>query len=253
MKHQIIVACFFCIALNLIQTSVIAKDSPTSAEQLRSDLESSLKTKDTNGVTSLFIWAGETNDWRESAGMREMMIRLQTDAMLKTDSIAVKLLPLPSDFQMVKTNEENGLRTKFNVNVTGIIDVESQNGSIEQLPYGNTGDFFYIAGITLEKIPGKPLSVNISAGPDPDSLTYTGSWVYVSGGDEIKVNISDTTNRFKICWGDYIKSCTVQRTSTNAGAPGFPNWFHYEIVEGGISVFQSQEMTNEDPVIYGKK
>jgi len=80
-------------------------------------------------------------------------------------------------------------------------------------------------------------------------LTYTGSWVYVEDGREITVNVSERTNQFRQGWGDYIKSCTIQRTSTNS-LPPRGNSFHFEISEGGKTIFKSPEMTNEEPVIY---
>ena len=254
MRHLIYSAYLGFVIVACGLTSVFSKDAPTSAEQLRSDLESALKAKDTNAIISLFNSEGGANDWRESAGMREMMITLQTHAMLQTNVADVKLLPLPANFQPAQTNEGNGLRSRYNVGVVGIIDVESQNASLEQLPYGKQGDIFYIAGTILEKIPGKLLNVTVSAGPNSDLLTFTGSWVYVTGGKEIKVNISDTTNRFKMCWGDYIKSCTIQRTSTNSlNEPGFAGWFYFQILEDGKNIFESSQMTNEDPVIYERK
>ena len=235
-------------------TSAFAKAPPTSAEQLRSELESALKAKDTNAVMSLFNWEGGSNELRASAGMREMMIRGQTDAMMKTNITSVKLLPLPPNFQAVQTNEGNGIGQKFNVTVVGIIDVNNQKASVGQLPYGKKGDAFYIAGVVLEKLPGQPLYVRVLAGPNPDLLPYTGSWVYVTDGKEIKVDISDKTNRFKMCWGDYTKSCTIQRTSTNSlNMPGFAGWFYFQVVQGGTNVFESPEMTNEAPIIYEKK
>ncbi|MGD0207027.1 MAG: hypothetical protein ABSC89_05405 [Verrucomicrobiota bacterium] len=254
MKRLLNVACLSFVIGACGLTSALAKDAPNSAGQLRSELESALEAKDTNAIMSLFNSEGGTNDWRESAGMREMMITFQTRAMLQTNVTGVRLLPLPADFQSAQTNEGNGLRSKFNVAVIGIIDIEGQNGSVGQLPYGKKGSAFYIAGTILEKIPGKLLTVEVSAGPNPDLLTFTGSWVYVTGGNEIKVNVSDATNRFKICWGDYIKSCTIQRTSTNSlNTPGFTGWFYFQILEGGTNIFESPQMTNEEPVIYERK
>jgi hypothetical protein len=254
MKHQINIACLFLIALACSLTSVFAKDAPTSAEQLQSELESALKAKDLNAVMSLFNWEGGSNDSRDSAGIREMMIRAQTDVMLKNDATNIKLLPLPINFQAVQTNEENGTCQIFNVNVVGLIDVKNPNGGVGQLPYGKKGDSFYLAGVVLEKLPGQPLYVRVLTGPNPDLLPYTGSWVYVKDGKEIMVNTSDKTNRFKICWGDYIKSCTIQRTSTNSLAmPGFAGWFYFQVTEGESNVFESPEMTNEEPVVYERK
>jgi hypothetical protein len=231
-----------------------AKGAPTTAEQLRDDLETALKAKDANAVMSLFNWEGGTNDWRESAGVRETMIKSQTQAMLQTNDANIELSPLSPDFQAARTNESNGLCSKFNIPVVGMIDVKFKSGRVVQLPYGKKGNSFCLAGTVLEKIPGKLLCVQVSAGPNSDLLTFTGSWVYVNGGNEIRVNISDATNRFKMCWGDYVKSCTVQRTSTNSlDVPGFEGWFYFQILEGGKNIFESVQMTNEEPVVYKRK
>lgn len=254
MKCLINVGRLFFFILIWSLTSVFAKDVPTSSEQLRSDIESALKAKNTNAVMSLFNSERGTNDWRESEGMRQMMIIFQTREMLKAAVASVTLSPLPVGFQSAQTNESNGIRQNYNVNVAGMIDVKLKNGHVVELPYGTKGSSFYLAGITLEKIPGILLSVEVLRGPDPDSLTFTGSWVYVTGGKEIKVDISDKTNRFKMCWGDYIKSCTIQRTSTNSlDKPGFAGWFFFDVLEGGTNIFESPQMTNEEPVVYERR
>jgi hypothetical protein len=96
------------------------------------------------------------------------------------------------------------------------------------------------------------LSIRVLAGPNVDALTYTGHWVYIKDGREINVEINDKTNRFKICFGDYIKSCEVRRTSTNE-TPGFANWFYFDVNEGGTNVYESPQITNEIPVTYKRK
>jgi hypothetical protein len=247
---------YICYSLGLIiaiATSVLAKDAPNSAEQLRNELESALKAKDTNAVLSLFNAEWGTNDWRESAYMRQMMIRLQTQAILQSGATNVSLLPLPANFQLEQTNEQNGIRTRYNVGIIGMMDVKKNADSVGQLPYGKNASGFFIAGLIQEKTPGNLLTVRVLSGPNPDSLTYTGSWIYVKSGTEIAVNVSDKTNTFKMCWGDYIKSCTIQRTSTNAENAAFPNWFHFEVSEGGTKVFTSPEMTGEEPITYERK
>jgi hypothetical protein len=105
----------------------------------------------------------------------------------------------------------------------------------------------------ISKNQSKPirLSIRVLAGPNADALTYTGRWVYVKAGQEINVEISEKTNRFKTCFGDYIKSCEIRRTSTNE-TPGFATWFYFDVNEGGTNVFESPQMTNEAPVTYKK-
>jgi hypothetical protein len=254
MIHQLTAAYLLFTILTFGLVPSCAKASPTTAEQLRGELESALKARDANAVMSLFNWQGGSNDLRGSSSMREMMIKAETDVMLRTNVISVRLLPLPKHFLAVQTNGQSGILQRFNVDVVGLIDVESQTACLEKLPYGKAGVSFYIAGTSLEKIPGQSLCVQVSVGPNPDLLPYTGSWVYVEDGKEIRVDISDKTNRFKTCWGDYIKSCTVQRTSTNSlDMPGFSGWFYFDVLEGGRKVFESSEITNEKPVTYQRK
>jgi hypothetical protein len=96
------------------------------------------------------------------------------------------------------------------------------------------------------------LSIRVLAGPNADALTYTGRWVYVKDGQEFSVDISDKTNRFKICFGDYIKSCEIRRTSTNE-TPGFATWFYFDVNEGGTNVFESPDLTNGNLFVYRRK
>jgi hypothetical protein len=230
-----------------------AKDVPVSAEQLRSNLESALKAQDASAIGLLFNSKGEPNDWRESAGMRDTMISMQIREMLQTNVVSVILASLPTDFQLIQTNESSRLYQKYNMTVDGIIQVKLQNGQAIELPYGRKNDAYWLAGIVLEKIPGNSLTVRVLAGPNPDVLPFIGSWVYISGGREIKVDV-DTTNKFQMRWGDYIKSCTIQRTSTNSlDVPGFAGWFYFQIKEDGATIFESPQLTNENPYVYEKK
>lgn len=249
MKYHSCIVYLICIITANGLNSTFANDPPSSGEQLRSELESALKIHDTNGVVSLFNSEGETNEWGESAGMREMMIQLQIRALLQTSNASVTLLPMPTNFPILQTNLQNGVCTKFNLIVIGMVGVKGQNNNVQQLPYGKNGNGFYIAGISQEKISGKQLSIRVLDGPNTDFLTYTGRWVYVKDGHEISVEISDKTNLFTPAWGDYIKSCEIRRTSMHEVA-GFATWFNFQVVEGGATVFESSEMTNEDLFIY---
>jgi hypothetical protein len=234
-----------------IATSLLAKDPPTSAEQLRSELESALKVKDTNTVFSLF---------RSAGGEDDMFSCMASAAMLATNITSVTLLPLPTNFQQdhdKRDNEngfgdtwegDNGWRSKYSLPVLGLLDMKSQAGDIIQLPYGKTNGTFYIAGVISYLAPGKSLYVRVLDGLG----SYTGSWIYVKNGKEITVNISDQTNQFRQCWGDYIKSCTIQSTSTNKYVQ-YSNWFYFEISEGGTNIFESGEITNKEPFTYIRK
>lgn len=77
-------------------------------------------------------------------------------------------------------------------------------------------------------------------------VAFTGSYVYVKGGKEIKEDISGKGNRSEAFWGDYIKSCTVQRTS-DAGK------IKLMITEGTNTVFKSPWVNTNTPIEYVKK
>jgi hypothetical protein len=101
------------------------------------------------------------------------------------------------------------------------------------------------------QIPGKALNVRVDN--LPTFLTYTGYWVYVKDGKEMSALINDHTNKFKQGWGDYVKYCTVRRTSTKE-TPGIGSYFDFRITEDITNViFESGQMTNEEPVTYERK
>jgi hypothetical protein len=228
--------------------------APTSAEQLRSEFESALKAKDTNAIFSLYNWNGGLE------GDKDMALKVGIPDLLKNDIASVKLSPLPTNFPIDVSEEQidahfndpgnrdgdNGWRGRFNVKPIGMLDIYTPKEKIRQEFYGATNNSFYISQLISYLAPGKSLYIRVLN--SPDSTTYTGSWVFVKGGKEITVNISDKTNEWKEGWGDYIKSCTVRRTSTNEAI-----WFHFQVTEDGTNIFESGEITNEEPVTYKRK
>ena len=193
-----------------------------------------------------------------------------------TNSASFSLASLPTNFQMTVSSflpdweGDDGTRGKYNIPVLGIIRMEYTEGDAKErtldLPYGKKGEAYYFAQMVRYKIPGKALRVRVDN--IPSSLTYTGYWTYVREGKEISIPISDQTNEFRQGWGDYVKYCYVQRTSTNE-TPGIGNYFEYRITEGQITnmfvgnhqfteevpvvIFDSGQITDEKPVIYEKK
>jgi len=252
MKRLLYVSCFLALINNFFSLPLFAMDGPNSAEQLRDGLKSALDTKDTNAVISLFNSEFKPSESNESKAMQKLLILRQMDAILRTTDASVELVPMSAGFPIPNTNRLNGICTKFNVVVDGMLEVKTQHEIVQELPYGRSGDRFYIAGITQEKIPGISLDVNILAGPNTDILTFTGRWTYVVSGQIVSVQFSDKTNRFESRWGDYIKSCEVRRTSTSR-VDGFDNWFYFQIHEGGTNVFESPGLTNEDLFTYQRK
>jgi hypothetical protein len=254
MRHLIYFAYFGFVIAACGLTSVLAKDVPSSAEQLRSEFESAFKNKDISAIISLFCWDGMD---RESKAMMSSMIAEEVTKS-GTNITGVTLSPLPTNFQTTVSSflpdweGDHGTRGKYNIPVIGMIHVNySDRGQYEELPYGKKGNAFYIAERIAYQVPGKALNVRVDN--IPRSLTYTGYWVYAKEGKEISVIINDHTNEFRQGWGDYVKYCCVRRTSTNE-TPGFANFFEFRVTEDITNViFESGQMTNEEPVVYEKK
>jgi hypothetical protein len=244
MKHPLsIIGLSFLIATLGLQ-SASGKDAPTSAEQLRSDFETALKTKDTNAVLSLINWKGV------SAEMKSDMSE-ETADMVKQSVASVKLLPLPADYQ--PTNELNGVRYFPNVHVLGLIDVEStEKGNAVQMPYGTKDGIFCLASTIEEKtaLPAtraKSINILVTGSAMPDAGTFTGAYVYVKDGKEIKEDMNGKGNLSQAFWGDYIKSCTVQKDSDSQ------DWIQLVISEDGQDIFKSEKVRTKDPVVYERK
>ena len=237
MKYKAIV----CLSLLIIGSglsSAFAKDAPASAEQLRAEVESALKAKDASALIGLFNWQGVSDNFKT------MMGKMAAD-MTNHEWTAVKLAPLPDDFQA--TNVVNGIRYRPSVAVTGWIVVEfTPKGNAAQLPYGKSGDAYYLSCNVEEKIPGpvtksKALSITVMGTEDMKSIS--GSCVLVQNGTEYKHNISERGTSF---FGDYIKSCTVQKTADDGET------MQMTIEEDCKQIFDSQEITNKE-IVYEKK
>ena len=243
MKQLFSIGCLGFIIAICGQT-LFAKDLPTSAEQLRIEVESALKTKDTNALVTLFNWQGVSDDMKSD-------MKDENADIFNHNIASVKLISLPADFQ--PTNELNGVLYKPNVIVVGQINIEySEKGNSVQIPYGTKDGVFYLSSTVEEKIATpatqeKTLNVLVLGLATPDAGGFTGSYVYAKAGKEIKENINGKGNFSEAFWGDYIKSCTVQKTADTQ------KWIKLIISENGKKIFESEKITNEEPVIYEKK
>lgn len=239
MKNSSNIICLSLLILTGTRLAAFAKDAPTSAEQLRSEVESALKAKDTNALMTLFNWQGVSENMKA-------MLTTEVAYDLKQEIAKVKLSPLPADFE--STNEMNGIRYRPNVTIVGMIEVQfTQEGNATSIPYGKSGHAFYLNGTIEEKIPGpftqsKALNVMVMGTADPSK--FSGICIFVRNGKEIKNVISSKGNVFN---GDYIKSCTIQKTVDDG------TWLQLVIMEGDKQLFKSREVTNRDPLIYEKK
>jgi hypothetical protein len=77
--------------------------------------------------------------------------------------------------------------------------------------------------------------------------TFTGSFVYYRGGKEITETINGRGNRAEAVRGDYVKSCTVQKTSDKQV------WIRLVISDEGKKIFESEKIETKDPVVYRKQ
>jgi hypothetical protein len=235
---------FLVLYIALIATtnfSTFAKDAPGSAEELRSEFESALKDKDTNALAALFNWEGV------SSNMQQLMTT-SLGFIAKQDIARVKLSPLPDGFK--SGHEVRGVRYTPNVTVMGMIDIEyTKPGNAAHMPYGKKGNAFYVAGTTEEKLATsgkeKSLTFSVVSSGSLDVETYTGSYVYVKDGKETKQEMNGKGDFSKTFWGDYIKSCSVQKTSGKS--------LKVEISEDGKPLFQSGTITGSEPVVYERK
>jgi hypothetical protein len=238
-----------CVGIGFGAFRASAAEPPTSAEELRTRIETSVKAKDTNALNALFNSNGVSDRMKTIVG--------QTFAHMVTQGIVdVKLAPLVVHTPL--TNEVNGVRYRPNVDVVGMIDVnlakkgKTASVSAVSLPYGKAGKNFYIAGTIVEKIPGatltsKALSVMVMGDASPDAAKIVGSITYVNGGKEITDDLDGRGNLSKSFWGDYVKSVTVHKTVAN----NIP--INVIIMEDGKRIFESKPVIDESPIVYTRK
>ena len=230
-------------------TSVFAKAPPTSAEQLRSELETALKAEDMRTaerkIFSLFNWDGVSeNDKGMTHGVFIWDLFSEHHNLQVTNVTSVQLSPLSTNLLAMVSAEkndwqgDNGRRVKFSIPALGEIDVTIPTGQTIRLPYGEKDGAFYLAALIAYQAPGQPLHVRVLG-----RSTYTGSWVYVIGDKEFTVHISDHTNQFRASWGDYVKSCSVQKTSGDGT-------LDVDITEGGKYVFQAHNIETKSLITY---
>lgn len=230
-------------------SSIFAKTPPTSAEQLRSEIETALKADDMRTaerkIFSLFNWDGvPENDKGMIRGVYIWDLFSEHHNLQVTNVTSVQLAPLSTNLLAMVSGEkndgqwDNGRRVKFKIPALGEIDVTTPTGQTIRLPYGEKDGVFYLVALIAYQAPGQSLRVQVLG-----RSTYMGSWTYVLGNKEFTVNISDRTNQFRVCWGDYIKSCSVQKTS-DGGV------MDVDIAEGGKYVFQAHNIETKSLITY---
>jgi hypothetical protein len=240
----------FSVAISVLLSQPIYSqtiDAPKSAEQLLKQFKKAVKAKDKEAVMRLVNWQGVTN---------EMKVQQQEilDHILQMEIKDIKLTSLPADFKSV--HELYGVRYHPNVVIVGYINMKCSKGKNysdeTQIPYGKKNNAFYLAGVIEERISWpttkeKSLNVSVMGLTAPKPVSFTGTYIYIKGGEEIKGDISgDQGNLSRAFWGDYIKSCKVQKISDFGS-------IQLTISENGKKVFESEEVKTNDPIIYEKK
>ena len=221
-----------------------AGQPPVSAEHLRGAFEWAINTRDTNGLLELFNWQGVSDHIKQ--GMRN-----QVEYMFQQKITAVKLAPLPADFQ--PDTEISGTRYKQNVTVVGQIEVDfDPKGTYLRLPFGTNGNAYFLSCTIEEKLhlvptTPQPLDILVKGSAMADATMLSGSFVYVRDGQELKEEINARGNFSKGFFGDYIKSCTVQKQASDR------HQIRLIIMEDGKKLFESESVTNETPIVYERK
>jgi hypothetical protein len=225
MKKLLAVALFvFAAVLNSVPAAT--NQPPTSAEQLRSELEAAMKAKDIDGILALFYQAGVSNkniawihksDWSKAFqehprshldGLAELKPRFEEDSYEK----------VANGFQMKPNLSVQGnIHATFTLGSLGPGAIESYFMADTYIPYGEMNGCFYLAGTTVQKIyepkaPEKIFFLSVSPSLWPEPVAFTGTYIYVQNNKEIEKTINGTNTFQKIFWGDYVKSCTVQKT-----------------------------------------
>ena len=221
-------------------------DAPKSAEQLLQQFKEAVKAKDKKAVMRLVNWQDVTSEMKEfQKGILEPLFQWKVKD--------IQLTSLPADFESEAM--VNGVRYHPNVDIIGYISVklaQGRNSMEPQIPYGKKNNAFYLAGTIEEKVyepktKEKSLNVSVMGLTAPKPVSFTGTYIYMKSGEEIKGDISgDQGNLSMAFWGDYIKSCKVQKNS-NFGS------IQLLISEDGKKVFESEEVKTNDPIIYERK
>lgn len=111
---------------------------PTSAEQLRGEIEAAIKTKNADALTRLFCWQDVPKE------LKTQNIEVGISSWLNLENPKVTLIGLEP--METLTNVVNGYIHRPNINVLGYIKITTdQWGNANSFPYGKFGDAYYVA------------------------------------------------------------------------------------------------------------
>jgi hypothetical protein len=222
------------------------KNAPTSAEQLLKRFKVAVTEKDKDALMELVNWQGVSKEMK--AQLQELF-----KPVFEMEAKDISLDPLPENYK--GGTEHNGIRYRPNVDVVGYISVKLVGKNLSmtpRYPYGKKNGAFYLAGVIEERVSypatkEKGFNISVMGLTWPKKVSFTGTCVYMRGGQEYKKDISGDQGNISIAFGaDYIKSCKVQKIS-DFGT------IQLIIYEDGKEIFKSEKIETNDPIIYEKK
>lgn len=234
----------FCSAAN--------SNENKTAEQLRIAVEAALKAKDAKAFLALFNWQGVSSE------MKSDMVETYKEEVSKITVVGVKLAPL-GDFNTESYDPEEGISYSPNVSVLGLLEIitKENNKTVWSMPYGKLSDSFYISSLVgvkeakpRAKLKSLSILVQVMGAGLPDSGRFTETYVYVLNGKERTTTRKGVGNFTAGFSGDYVKSCTVQKDSTNRDKH---ERIQLVISEDSKKVFDSGEIETNEAIVYKKK
>ena len=125
--------------------------APASADQLRSEFESALKSKDTNAILSLIYW-------KDVSAKARSLDEQEAADMVKHEIASVRLSPWPTNNEPLEVIAK-GMRYKPNLQVIGMLQVnfvDRPGGVGAYMPFGKVGNTYLMAATIEEPIPPAP-------------------------------------------------------------------------------------------------
>jgi hypothetical protein len=142
------------VALTISAVHTVAKDAPSSPDELAKRLEQALKAKNQSAALELFCWDGVSKDMKTK---QEAPMHMLFDEMGQgLDLSSVTVGSLPPDFPVEQVL--NGVKYRPNLPVLGAIHVtlaEDFNPTIFIFVYGKKDDTFYLSALAEAKASGK--------------------------------------------------------------------------------------------------
>jgi hypothetical protein len=142
------------VALTISAVHAVAKDAPTSPDDLAKRVEQALKAKNQSAALELFCWDGVSNDMKTKQEAPMQMLFDELGQGLELSS--VKVGSLPPDFPVEQVL--NGVKYRPNLSVLGVIHVmlaEDVNPTEFVFAYGKKDDTFYLSALAEVTASGK--------------------------------------------------------------------------------------------------